>query len=81
MPAERSGSIDFWSDGIDSWRDGIDTRGVLYDVPRFRGADFEAVADKCAELGRWEFQYVCYICASLVLRYGTGSPVSPLAVM
>lgn len=185
MPAEHSGTIDFW-------RDGIVTRGVLYDIPRFRGtdyvapgepvhgweladvaaaqgieprpgdavcirsgmdvyfektgtsqgmgsnagvhasaieflyeteascltwdfqdapqddqgipnplpirialhvhhillpymgmpiidnADFEAAAARCAELGRWEFQYVC---APLVLRYGTGSPVNPLAIL
>lgn len=28
--------------------------------------------------GRWEFQYVR---APLVLRYGTGSPVNPLAIL
>ena len=33
MPAEHTGTIDFW-------RDGIVTRGVLYDVPRFRGAEY-----------------------------------------
>jgi kynurenine formamidase len=32
-PLERSGTVDFW-------RSGIAGRGVLYDVPRFRGADF-----------------------------------------
>jgi kynurenine formamidase len=32
MPSEHSGTIDFW-------REGIVTRGVLYDVPRFRGVD------------------------------------------
>ncbi len=25
---------------IENWRDGIVTRGVLYDIPKFRGADF-----------------------------------------
>jgi kynurenine formamidase len=33
MPAEHTGTIDFW-------RDGIVTRGVLYDVPRFRGTEY-----------------------------------------
>jgi kynurenine formamidase len=33
MPAEHSGTIDFW-------RDGIVTRGVLYDIPRLRGTDY-----------------------------------------
>jgi kynurenine formamidase len=28
------------SNSIDAWREGIVTRGVLYDVPRFRGVDF-----------------------------------------
>ena len=28
------------SNSIDHWRDGILTRGVLYDVPRFRGTDY-----------------------------------------
>jgi len=35
MPAEHTGTIDYW-------RDGIVTRGVLYDVPRFRGTDYVA---------------------------------------
>jgi kynurenine formamidase len=33
MPVDHTGTIDFW-------RDGIVTRGVLYDVPRFRGAEY-----------------------------------------
>jgi len=33
MPTEHSGTVDFW-------RDGIVTRGVLYDIPRLRGAAF-----------------------------------------
>ena len=32
MPADHTGTIDFW-------RDGIVTRGVLYDIPRLRGTD------------------------------------------
>lgn len=47
-------------------------------MPIIGNADLEAAADKCAELGRWEFHYVC---APLVLRYGTGSPVNPLAIL
>ena len=31
----------------------------------------------CAEIGRWEFQFVC---APLVITRGTGSPVNPLGV-
>jgi kynurenine formamidase len=33
MPRQRSGTVDFW-------RSGIVTRGVLYDVPRFRRTEF-----------------------------------------
>jgi kynurenine formamidase len=33
MPVEHTGTIDFW-------RDGVVTRGVLYDVPRFRGTEY-----------------------------------------
>jgi kynurenine formamidase len=33
MPAEHSGTVDYW-------RDGIVTRGVLYDIPRLRGTEY-----------------------------------------
>ena len=33
MPAEHSGTIDYW-------RDGVVTRGVLYDIPRLRGTEY-----------------------------------------
>ena len=33
MPAEHSGTVDFWNRGIV-------TRGVLYDIPRLRGTDY-----------------------------------------
>lgn len=33
MPLRRSGTVD-------QWNEGIVTRGVLYDVPRFRGVDY-----------------------------------------
>jgi kynurenine formamidase len=47
-------------------------------MPLVDNADLEALAAACAELGRWEFQFVC---APLVLLGGTGSPVNPLAVL
>jgi kynurenine formamidase len=40
--------------------------------------DYEALADACAGLGRWEFQAII---APLKLANGTGSPVNPLAVL
>ena len=36
-----------------------------------------AAGVRCADLGRWEFQFVV---APLVITRGTGSPVNPLAV-
>lgn len=33
MPAEKTGTVDFWADGIV-------TRGVLYDIPRLRGTAY-----------------------------------------
>jgi kynurenine formamidase len=39
--------------------------------------DFEALAARCAEEGRWEFLLAV---APLVLRRGTASPVNPIAV-
>jgi hypothetical protein len=46
-------------------------------MPIIDNADLEAVARACADVGRWEFQFVC---APLVITRGTGSPVNPLAV-
>jgi kynurenine formamidase len=46
-------------------------------MPIIDNADLEAVAHACAEVGRWDFQFVC---APLVITRGTGSPVNPLAV-
>ena len=40
--------------------------------------DFEPLAVACAELGRWEFQFVV---APLVIPRATGSPVNPLAIL
>ena len=47
-------------------------------LPLLDNADPEALGEACAELGRYEFQFVC---APLVIRGGTGSPVNPLAVL
>ena len=47
-------------------------------LPLLDNANLEALGEACAELGRYEFQFVC---APLVIRGGTGSPVNPLAVL
>ena len=47
-------------------------------MPIIDNAQLEGLATACAELGRWEFQFVV---APLVLDGGTGSPVNPLAVL
>ena len=47
-------------------------------MPIIDNADFEALSQACAALGRWTFQFVT---APLVLEGGTGSPVNPLAVL
>ena len=41
------------SHSIENWRDGIVTRGVLYDIPKFRGTDFVEL-DKPVE--GWELE-------------------------
>lgn len=40
-------------------------------------ADFEALAEHCARIGRYEFMFAM---APLVLEHGTASPVNPLAI-
>ncbi len=47
-------------------------------MPIIDNADFEELAAACAELGRWEFQFVV---APLLIDGGTGSPVNPIAVL
>ena len=47
-------------------------------MPILDNANLERLAELCAELGRWEFQFVV---APLVLVGGTGSPVNPIAVL
>jgi Putative cyclase len=47
-------------------------------MPILDNADFEPLALACAELGRWEFQFVV---APLVIPRATGSPVNPLAIL
>lgn len=46
-------------------------------MPIIDNAELEPLAATCAELGRWDFQFVC---APLVVPRGTGSPVNPLAI-
>ena len=46
MPAEHTGTIDYW-------RDGIVTRGVLYDIPRLRGVEYVAPG---APVHGWELE-------------------------
>jgi len=45
-------------------------------LPLLDNANFERLAEVCAELGRWEFLLVI---APLVVTGGTGSPVNPIA--
>ena len=46
-------------------------------LPLLDNANFERLAETCAQLGRWEFLFVV---APLIVIGGTGSPVNPLAV-
>ena len=46
-------------------------------LPLLDNANFERLAEVCAELGRWEFLLTV---APLVVNGGTGSPVNPIAV-
>ncbi|HEY2238244.1 MAG TPA: cyclase family protein [Streptosporangiaceae bacterium] len=41
---------------IDNWRDGLVTRGVLLDVPRFRGTDY---VTQDAPVHGWELEQIC----------------------
>ncbi len=43
------------SNSIDGWRDGIVARGVLYDVPRYRGVDYVTIEDP---VHGWELEDV-----------------------
>jgi len=47
-------------------------------MPIIDNADLEDIAKACNEAGRWVFEFVV---APLVVPWGTGSPVNPLAVM
>ena len=47
-------------------------------MPLLDNANLERLSELCAELGRWEFQFVV---APLELVGGTGSPVNPIAVL
>jgi kynurenine formamidase len=50
---------------------------VAMGMPLLDNLDLETLASTCAELGRWEFQFVV---SPLRIKGGTGSPVNPLAV-
>ncbi|HZP44893.1 MAG TPA: cyclase family protein [Candidatus Binataceae bacterium] len=50
---------------------------VMMGVHLIDNADLDAVAETCARLGRYEFQFVM---APLILVRGTASPVNPLAL-
>ncbi|HTE86255.1 MAG TPA: cyclase family protein, partial [Dehalococcoidia bacterium] len=51
---------------------------VAMGVHLIDNCDLDKLADACAELGRWEFQFTV---APLLLPQGTGSPVNPLALL
>ena len=46
-------------------------------MPLIDNCDLEALGEVCAELGRWEFQFII---SPLRVVGGSGSPVNPLAV-
>lgn len=46
-------------------------------MPLIDNCDLEALGETCAELGRWEFQFII---SPLRVVGGSGSPVNPLAV-
>jgi kynurenine formamidase len=50
---------------------------VTMGMPLLDNCDLEALASTCAELGRWEFQFVM---SPLRIVGGSGSPVNPIAV-
>ena len=54
-PSSDVSSTGAASNSVDRWRDGIVTRGVLYDVPRFRGGDYVALD---APVHGWDLQDV-----------------------
>ena len=47
-------------------------------MPLLDNANLEALAQACAETGRYEFLFVV---APLVVLGGTGSPVNPIALL
>jgi kynurenine formamidase len=51
---------------------------VAMGMPLIDNWDLEALSAACAELGRWEFQFVM---SPLRLVGGTGGPVNPLAML
>lgn len=51
---------------------------VAMGMPLIDNCDLEALAAVCAEIGRWEFQFVV---APLRIEGGSGSPVNPIAML
>jgi kynurenine formamidase len=51
---------------------------VSMGMPLIDNCDLEALASACAELGRWEFQFMV---SPLRIVGGSGSPVNPIAVL
>ncbi len=82
---EHDASVLVW-DLQEAWGQGFEgSGGAIHQValpymglPLLDNANLEALGEACAELERYEFQFVC---APLVLWGGTGSPVNPLAVL
>jgi len=57
---------------------GVHSLGLVkMGLPMIDNCDLERLAIACAELGRWEFQFVM---SPLPLVGGSGSPVNPLAI-
>jgi kynurenine formamidase len=51
---------------------------VAMGMPLIDNCDLEALSVACADIGRWEFQFVV---TPLRIKGGTGSPVNPIAVL
>lgn len=64
-PASEVTSLGARAGAVDAWKDGIVTRGVLIDIPRFRGADFVTLD---APVRGWELE---------AAAEAQGSPLEP----
>jgi kynurenine formamidase len=64
--------------GVEGLRRPVHVGTLVYmGVHLLDNADFEALAETCARLGRWEFLLTIH---PLRLEHGTASPVNPIAV-